>query len=170
MRSVPNISDGFKPSHRKILYGTFLRKLERTETKVAQLSGFISDNTGYHHGETSLQEAIVGMAQNFVGSNNINLLHPSGTFGSRRLGGKDHASARYIFTKNGELLRGIYPVEDEPILEHIDDENEVVEPHVYYPIIPMILVNGTAGIGTGYSSTIPLYNPKDLIENMITKK
>lgn len=166
MRSVPNICDGFKPSHRKILYGTFLRKLERSETKVAQLSGFISDNTGYHHGEVSLQEAIVGMAQNFIGSNNINLLHPAGTFGSRRLGGKDHASARYIFTKNGELLRIIYPVEDEPILEHIDDENEIVEPHVYYPIIPMILVNGTAGIGTGYSSTIPQYNPKDLVESI----
>ena len=166
MRSVPNISDGFKPSQRKILHGTFLRKLQTSETKVSQLSGYISDKTGYHHGEMSLQEAIIGMAQNFVGSNNINLLYPSGMFGTRIMGGKDHASSRYIFTKNAELLTSIFPSEDDPILEHIDEENEVVEPHVYYPIIPMILVNGSAGIGTGYSSTIPLYNPKDIINNV----
>jgi DNA topoisomerase II len=166
MRSVPNISDGFKPSQRKILYGTLLRKLEKTETKVSQLAGFISDKAGYHHGETSLQEATIGMAQNFVGSSNINLLYPSGMFGTRILGGKDHASPRYIFTKNAELLKYIFPSEDDPILEHIDEDNDTVEPHVYYPIIPMILVNGSSGIGTGYSSNIPLYDPRVLIENI----
>jgi DNA topoisomerase II len=166
MRSVPNICDGLKPSQRKILYGTFLRKLDKTETKVSQLSGYISDNAGYHHGEMSLQGAIIDMAQDFVGSNNINLLYPSGTFGSRRKGGKDHASPRYIFTKNGELLRCIFPVEDEPILELINDENEILEPHTYFPVIPLILVNGCSGIGTGFSSTIPSFNVKDLIGNI----
>jgi len=166
MRSVPNVCDGFKPSQRKVLYGTFLRKLHNSETKVSQLSGYISDNTGYHHGEASLQGCIIDMAQDFVGSNNINLLYPSGAFGTRRMGGKDHASPRYIMTKNGELLRHIYPVEDEPILEHIDDENAIVEPYVYHPIIPIILVNGCSGIGTGYSSSIPGFNVKDLIHNI----
>ena len=168
MRSIPNICDGLKSSQRKIIYGTFLRNLEKNEVKVSQLSGYISDVTGYHHGENSLQEAIINMAQDFVGSNNTNLLYPSGTFGTRRVGGKDHASSRYIFTKNSELLRNIFCKEDEPILEYIDEENQIVEPHIYYPIIPIILVNGCDGIGTGYSTTIHPCNPKDIIKNIKT--
>jgi len=80
---------------------------------VAQLAGFVSDKTCYHHGEASLIGAIVGMAQNFVGSNNINLLFPSGQFGTRLKGGKDAASARYIHTYLGELTKSIFRPEDD---------------------------------------------------------
>jgi hypothetical protein len=80
-RSIPHIMDGFKPSQRKILYGAFLRGLDKDEVKVAQLAGFVSDKAAYHHGEMSLNGAIVGMAQDFVGSNNINTLAPLGQFG-----------------------------------------------------------------------------------------
>ncbi len=166
IRSIPNICDGLKPSQRKILYGAFKRKLENEEIKVAQLSGYISEHTGYHHGEASLQGAIVGMAQDYCGSNNINLLKPLGNFGSRRMGGKDAASARYIFTQLGDLTRLIYINKDEPILEHNIEEGDVVEPVNYYPIIPMILVNGSEGIGTGFSTDIPPFNPEDIISNI----
>jgi DNA topoisomerase-2 len=81
-RSIPNLMDGLKISLRKILYAAFKKNLH-TEIKVAQFTGYVSEQSCYHHGEASLNQAIVGMAQNFVGSNNINLLEPSGQFGTR---------------------------------------------------------------------------------------
>ena len=166
VRSIPDLIDGLKPSQRKILYGAFKRKLDHEEIKVAQLSGYISEHTGYHHGEMSLQGAIINMAQDFCGSNNINLLYPSGNFGTRRLGGKDASSSRYIFTQLSSITRNIFISKDEPILEQVIEEGELVEPNRYYPIIPMILVNGSEGIGTGFSTNIPPYNPIDLISNI----
>jgi DNA topoisomerase-2 len=168
LRSIPDLIDGLKPSQRKILYGAFKRKLDSEEIKVAQLSGYISEHTGYHHGEASLQGAIINMAQNYCGSNNINLLYPSGNFGTRRLGGKDTSSPRYIFTQLSSLTRNIFITKDEFVLEHVIEEGDVVEPVRYYPIIPMILVNGSEGIGTGYSTNIPSYNPLDIINNIKT--
>ena len=166
LRSIPDLVDGLKPSQRKILYGAFKRKLDNEEIKVAQLSGYISEHTGYHHGEASLQGAIINMAQNYCGSNNINLLYPSGNFGTRRLGGKDSASPRYIFTQLSSLTRKIFITKDDFVLENVIEEGDVVEPVRYYPILPMILVNGSEGIGTGYSTNIPPYNPLDIIRNI----
>jgi DNA topoisomerase-2 len=168
-RSIPNIIDGLKPSQRKVQYGSVLRKLfkKQDEIKVAQLSGFISEKTSYHHGEASLQGTIVGMAQNFVGANNLNLLHPSGMFGSRLLGGKDSASARYIFTYLAEWNRLIFRPEDDPILTYLNDDGLSIEPEYYVPIIPVVLVNGAQGIGTGFSTTILQYNPLQIIDNIL---
>jgi DNA topoisomerase-2 len=158
-----------KPSQRKVQFGSILRKLfkKQDEIKVAQLSGFISEKTSYHHGEVSLQGTIVGMAQNFVGANNINLLHPSGQFGTRLLGGKDAASSRYIFTYLAEWNRLIFRPEDDPILTYLNDDGASIEPEYYVPIIPMILVNGAQGIGTGFSTTVLQYNPIQIIDNLI---
>jgi DNA topoisomerase-2 len=166
IRSIPDISDGLKPSQRKILFGALKRKLDKDEIKVAQLAAYISEHTGYHHGEASLQGAIINMAQDYCGSNNINLLRPNGNFGSRRMGGKDAASSRYIFTQLSELTRQLFITKDEPILEYNVEEGDVVEPKIYYPIIPTILVNGSEGIGTGFSTNIPPYNPLDIIANI----
>lgn len=161
-RSIPNVMDGLKLSLRKILYSVFKRNLTK-EIKVAQLSGYVSEHSGYHHGEASLNGAIVGMAQNFVGSNNINLLQPNGQFGTRLAGGKDSASERYIFTQMEKITRAIFVPSDDNILDYKDDDGQMVEPVYYAPIIPMILVNGTKGIGTGFSSDVGCYNPKDII-------
>ena len=161
-RSIPNIADGLKISLRKILYSAFKKNL-KTEIKVAQFSGYVSEHSGYHHGEASLNGAIVGMAQNFVGSNNINLFEPKGQFGTRIMGGKDSASERYIFTNLNPLTRLIYPEIDDPILDYINDDGDLVEPIYYIPIIPMILVNGTKGIGTGFSTDIMCYNPHQIV-------
>lgn len=165
IRSIPDIADGLKPSQRKIMYGVFKRKLDK-EVKVAQLSGYISEHSGYHHGEASLQGAIINMAQDFCGSNNINLLKPNGNFGTRRVGGKDSASPRYIFTQIGDLTKDIFIDYDNAILKYNIEDGDTVEPEKYYPVIPMILVNGSQGIGTGYSTTIPSFNPLDLVENI----
>lgn len=161
-RSIPNLMDGLKISLRKILYSAFKKRLT-TEIKVAQFSGYVSENSCYHHGEESLNQAIVGMAQNFVGSNNINLLFPSGQFGSRIKGGKDSASPRYIFTRLEKITRLLFPEQDDAILKYLNDDGTPVEPMFYVPIIPMVLVNGTKGIGTGFSTDIMCYNPRDII-------
>jgi DNA topoisomerase-2 len=162
-RSIPNIMDGLKESTRKILFACFKRKLYSNEIKVAQLAGNVSEVTAYHHGENSLQEAIIGMAQIFVGTNNINLLSPNGQFGTRIQGGQDASSSRYIYTVISKLTKLIFKEEDNEILNYLDEDGLSIEPDYYLPIIPMILVNGAIGIGTGYSTNIPQFNPEDII-------
>ena len=193
-RSIPNIFDGFKPSQRKVLFACFLRKLT-SDAKVGQLSGYIGEKAAYHHGEVSLQGTIVNMAQDFVGSNNVNLLTPSGQFGTRRMGGKDAArygrvfrrikvyglrfissnasihfsslnSARYIFTRLEKLTRTIFHPDDDALLNYLNDDGQSIEPEYYMPVIPTILVNGSEGIGTGWSTNIPNYNPREVISNI----
>ena len=168
LRSIGSVYDGLKPSQRKILYSCFKRNLVN-EIRVAQLAGYVSENAAYHHGEASLQGAIIGMAQDFVGSNNMNLLMPNGQFGTRIMGGHDSASPRYIHTELNKIVNLIYPHSDFPLLEYNDDDGILVEPKYYVPIIPMVLVNGMNGIGTGFSTTVPKYNILDVIKNMKRK-
>tara|TARA_A100001011_G_C14320875_1_gene850563 strand:- start:5006 stop:8389 length:3384 start_codon:yes stop_codon:yes gene_type:complete len=166
-RSIPNGIDGLKESQRKILYAVRKRNLKfsGSSLKVAQLSGYTAEHSNYHHGEQNLQDTIINMAASFPGTNNIPLLYPDGGFGTRLEGGKDAASARYIYTKMEEMTEYIFRSEDDPILNYVNDDGDFVQPEFYIPIIPMILVNGcTAGIGTGWSCTIPCYNPLDIIE------
>ena len=169
-RSIPNLMDGLKTSHRKVLYTFFTNSQfkHNKEIKVAQASGSISAHAAYHHGEMSLQGTIITMAQNFIGSNNLNLLQPNGQFGTRLLGGKDHASARYIFTQLSPLTRLLYPAVDDNLLTLLLDDGKLVEPEWYAPILPMVLVNGTDGIGTGWSTKIPNHDVKQLLENVRT--
>ncbi len=164
-RSIPHVMDGFKPSQRKVLFACLKRKL-RGEIKVAQLAGYIGEHTSYHHGEASLHGAIINMAQSFCGSNNVNLLTPSGQFGTRRLGGKDAASPRYIFTKLEAITRTIFHPDDDELLNYLNDDGISIEPVYYMPVIPMALVNGSDGIGTGWSSSVPNYDPRDIINNI----
>ena len=167
-RSIPSGIDGMKTSQRKVVFAAFKKNLN-TEIKVAQFSGYVSEHSGYHHGEASLNGAIVNMAQNYVGSNNINLLTPNGQFGTRLAGGKDSASERYIFTQLNKITRVLYPEHDDKILDYLDDDGPPVEPIYYVPIIPMILVNGSKGIGTGFSTDIMSYNPNEIISYLSAK-
>lgn len=168
LRSIGSSIDGLKVSQRKILYSCFKRKLH-SEIRVAQLSGYVSEQAAYHHGEASLQGAIIGMAQKYVGSNNINLLQPNGQFGTRIMGGNDSASARYIHTQLNPLTEYIFPLRDFPLLDYIDDDGLLVEPKWYCPIIPMVLINGMVGIGTGFSTNIPQFNPIECVDNILRK-
>lgn len=163
-RNIPSLVDGFKESTRKIMFGCLKKKLYTKEIRVAQLSGYISEVAVYHHGEKSLQDAIVRMAQDFVGSNNINLLMPNGQFGTRIQGGDDAASPRYIHTLLSPLARLIFRQEDNAVLRYLNDDGTPIEPMYYVPVIPMVLVNGGVGIGTGFSTNIPAHNPSDIIE------
>ena len=167
-RSIPNMMDGLKTSLRKILFSALKRNLTK-EIKVAQFSGYVSENSAYHHGEASLNGAIVHMAQNFVGSNNINLLVPNGQFGTRLKGGEDSASERYIYTFLNPITRCLFPEADDVVLHYLEDDGQKVEPEYYVPIIPFALVNGISGIGTGFSCNIPSYHPLELVKYLYNK-
>ncbi|KAL2754451.1 hypothetical protein ACRALDRAFT_2138956 [Sodiomyces alcalophilus JCM 7366] len=165
IRSIPSVLDGMKPGQRKVMFACFKRNLIK-DHKVADLSGYVSEQTSYQHGEVSLQQTIIGLAQNFVGSNNINCLMPSGNFGSRLAGGSDAASPRYIHTRLSPFARKVYSVLDEPNLEHQVEDGKTIEPKVYAPVIPMVLCNGADGIGTGWSTSIPNYHPMEIVRNL----
>jgi DNA topoisomerase-2 len=162
IRSLASIVDGLKPSQRKIIFGCLKRGL-KSEVRVAQLAGYVSEHAAYHHGEASLTAAITSMAQQFVGANNINLLAPIGQFGSRLQGGKDAASARYIHTHLEHIVDTILRKEDTTILKHIDDDGLLVEPETYFPVVPLLVINGCIGIGTGFSTDIPPHNPEEVV-------
>lgn len=168
-RSIPSMMDGLKESHRKTLYACFLRNLKYSgkSLKVAQLAGYVAEKTSYHHGEQNLYDTITRMANCYPGSNNIPLLYRDGQFGTRLSGGKDAANARYIFTKLDGLTRLLFRQEDDVLLDRVEDDGDIVEPKFYAPILPVILINGcTVGIGTGWSCSVPCYNPIDLIKSV----
>ncbi|CAB4054388.1 TOP2 [Lepeophtheirus salmonis] len=164
-RSIPSLVDGLKPGQRKVVF-TCLKRNDKREIKVAQLAGSVGEMSAYHHGEASLMGTIINLAQNFVGSNNVNLLLPIGQFGTRLAGGKDHASARYIFTQLNPMTRYLFHIHDDYVLKYLRDDNLRVEPEYYVPILPMVLINGADGIGTGWMTKVPNYNPKDIIKNI----
>ncbi len=166
-RSIPCMCDGLKTSQRKILWACFKRGLtyNKKEIKVEQLTGYVTEHSDYHHGGKSIVGTIINLAQNYVGTNNINLLEPEGQFGSRIENGGDAGSERYIYTRLSEITPLIFNPKDSPLLEYcLDDENMPVEPEWYAPCLPMILINGCCGIGTGYSTTILPYHPLDIID------
>ncbi|UKZ73768.1 hypothetical protein TrVFT333_001418 [Trichoderma virens FT-333] len=165
IRSIPSMIDGLKPGQRKVLYACFKRNVVKDE-KVVELAGYVSGLTAYHHGEVSLQQTIIGLAQDFVGSNNINVLEPSGNFGSRLAGGSDAASPRYTFTRLSPFARSIFSSLDEPNLSHQYEDGKQIEPEIYAPILPMVLINGADGIGTGWSTSIPNYHPLEVVKNL----
>ena len=165
-RSIPSLVDGLKPGQRKVLFTCLKRKLDKKEIKVAQLAGSVAELSAYHHGEASLMGTIINLAQNYVGSNNINLLQPIGQFGTRLSGGKDSASPRYIFTQLSPLVKNVFNENDEPLLNYLTDDNQKIEPDWYIPILPMVLVNGADGIGTGWMTKIPNYDPREIVANL----
>ncbi|TKR77495.1 hypothetical protein L596_018459 [Steinernema carpocapsae] len=164
-RSIPNLVDGMKPSQRKVLFACFKRP-EGSEVKVNQLAGAVAQISAYHHGEESLVNTIVRLAQDFVGSNNLNLLQPIGQFGTRHQGGEDAASARYIYTKLSPVTRLLFPSADDDLLHYLTEDEQSVEPEWFCPIIPLILANGAEGIGTGWATNVLAYDPRVLITNV----
>ena len=170
-RAVPSAIDGLKVSQRKIIC-TCLEKFKNESTvsiKVAQLASFVASHTNYAHGEISLQNTIVNMAQSFSGSNNIPYMYEDGAFGTRIANGSDSASPRYIFTKFTTMARNIITETSPNVLSYITEENVIVEPEFYVPSLPMVLVNGSNGIATGFRSVVPLFNPLDIEHNIMCK-
>lgn len=165
VRSIPKLVDGFKDSQRKAVYGMMIHG--PNEIKVSQAAGKFGLATAYAHGEVSMADTIVGIAQNFAGSNNINLFEPIGQFGS--ILSNESASHRYIFTKPSVNLRKYIRKDDDCILKHRYEDDEKVEPIHFLPVIPMWVLNGSVGIGTGHSVKIFPRNPREIM-SYIQKK
>lgn len=165
-RSIPHLMDGLKESQRKAVFGCKKARLynNKPPMKVSQFASYVSKETSYHHGEQSLCDTIVKMAQKFVGSNNIPLFDRKGNFGSRRLTGDDAAQSRYIFTRQDTLTEVLFKKEDEPLLNYINEDGDDVEPSFFVPVLPMILINGSIGLGSGWSSSVPCFNPLDIVD------
>jgi len=162
-RSIPSALDGLKESQRKIVYAAKKCNLKNSDTKVAQFGADVAKHTNYHHGEENLFKTIIKMAQSFPGSNNIPLFAELGRFGTRLEGGEDAASPRYIKTNVVPQFNNIFNPLDDTLLILREDDGDLVEPYHYIPTIPLLLVNGCVGIGTGWMCNVPQFNPKDII-------
>jgi DNA topoisomerase-2 len=160
VRSIPFLTDGLKPSQRKAIYGTLTRGENAGLIQVERLASVVAAATDYHHGTGSMAQTIVGMANNYPGSNNLNLFVPEGQFGSRLTA--DSAAHRYIETKLSPHFRALFPKADDAILEHHEVDGEKIEPKTYAPLLPMALVNGAQGTGTGHACLIMSYKPSEI--------
>jgi DNA topoisomerase-2 len=160
VRSIPGI-DGLKPSQRKAIYGTFLKGENADYHVVARLAASIAELTDYHHGTGSMESTLAGLAANkYPGSNNMNLFSPKGQFGSRLT--REPGAGRYIKTKLSDAFRALCKKEDDVILVHNEVDGEKIEPKCYLPILPLVLINGATGIGTGHSVEIKSYHPEQV--------
>jgi len=163
-RAIPSGVDGLKPSQRKVLFG--MRKeypSTETEVKVSIASASIMGVSAYHHG--SLDQVVVGLAQNFPGTNNVPLLDGIGQFGNRI--SPVAAASRYIFTRLSKPAQKLFNSEDDHILEWLNEEGQSIEPNFYIPLLPIVLINGASGMGTGYATNILQYNPDKIRLAMI---
>jgi DNA topoisomerase-2 len=163
-RAIPSLVDSFKNSQRKIIHtSNQIWKTGSEKTlKVFQLSGKVASDCYYHHGNTSLENTIVTMAQKF--KNNVPFLEEDGQFGSLR--SPQASASRYIGTKLSSNFRMIY--KDFDLLEYKYEEGDKIEPYYFLPIIPTILLNGTSGIAVGFSNNILPRKIDDIIDNCIS--
>lgn len=165
VRAIPSLDDGFKETQRKIIYA--MRKKypasKGSTVTVPVICGTVTEMTEYGHGLDSLQKTLLGMTHTWIGSNNIALIFGDGQVGSREDQGSS-AAARYLSALCNDILNHIIRKEDDCILTYKEGETGLIEPEVYYPIIPLVLINGSSGIGTGYSTAIPAFNPLDILQ------
>jgi DNA topoisomerase-2 len=165
-RKIASYCDGLKPSARKILF-TVIDKNINKSVKVDLLSAKTGERTLYLHGIDSLGGVAVKMAQTYPGTNNIPLLTRDGAFGNRV---KPEASAaRYIKTAKENIVNYIFRSEDIPVLIEQEFEGDMIEPRFFMPIIPMLLVNGSNGLSTGFRQYILPRNPEDIVNYILSK-
>lgn len=162
-RAIPYLQDGLKPSQRRILY-TLWKNSNKGLIKVSSLTGLVL--TLHPHGPPSVEASIVNLAQDFCFSNNYPLLDKKGYFGERME--TQAAAARYIECKLGKVAE-LLLFDDMNQVQMVPNYDEkVMEPVGLLPKLPLMLLNGAEGIGTGFSSVIPSFNHKDIVKSMIS--
>lgn len=164
VRSMPSVVDGFTPAQRKVFFICARNELE-SKVNVARLACNVAIDTEYYEGERTICDTILNMARNYVGCNNINLLNPLGQFGTRLMNGKDCAEENHrLKTTRSKLTDAIFHRHDAPLLVQNTSRDDLkIEPDWYVPIIPMLLVNGSEGTSTAWSTKIPKHDPVQLI-------
>lgn len=158
-RKIASYIDGFKNAARKVMY-TIMKKSSNNEIKVSVFTSDVMRETIYLHGPVSLEGVIVNLARDYVGSNNINLLLPEGSFGTRLV--PKASAARYISTKRSKVVDQIFCKDDMDILEDQIFEGEKIEPRFMVPLLPLVLVNGSTGVSSGFAQKILPRKPQDL--------
>lgn len=165
-RALPDEYDGLKESQRKILYA--IMKMPGTKTKdLEKVLGYIKTVSEYHHGGASVSGAIAGMATRYPGDNNIPYLQNDGQYATRLLGPSEFGADRYIKTHYEPIMKDIFMDIDKPLLEILVCDNNPAEYRHFIPIIHMLSVNGSQGIASGFSTTIPAHNPDDILDYQI---
>lgn len=149
LRMIASIVDGQKNSSRKVLY-TILEKKIKDDIKVSQLGSKVAEFSEYLHG--NLDGVIVNLAQNFPGTNNIALLTREGNFGTRFT--QEASASRYIYTYGSPDFFSLFNEEDTEILLHQTFEGSKIEPRFYIPELPLLLINGSEGVSSGFAQKI----------------
>ncbi len=157
IRKIGSVVDGQKNASRKALWYTLQKNL-KNELKVSQMDSKASEFTEYLHG--SMVNVIVNLAQNYTGTNNINLLYPEGNFGTRLV--PEPSAPRYIYTYGTKECFEMFNKEDTEILDQQTFEGQKIEPKFLLPKLPLILINGSIGPATGYAQKILPRNPKEI--------
>ncbi len=163
-RALPDVRDGLKPVHRRILYA--MDKLNLSfGAKYKKSARIVGDVIGqYHpHGDTAVYDALVRMAQDF--SMRMELVDGQGNFGS--VDGDSAAAMRYTearMTKYaGELLKDL----DKNTVNMIDNYDATTkEPDVMPTRVPNLLINGSSGIAVGMATNIPPHNPREIMNGL----
>ncbi len=164
LRKIASFIDGFKNASRKVMYTVHEKKI-KDKTKVLQLSNKCAEFADYLHG--SLDGVVVTLAQDFAGTNNIPLLQKSGNFGTRSV--QEASAPRYIFANGSKDFFELFKYEDDNILENQKFEGNKIEPRFYVPTLPMILINGSEGVSSGFAQKILPRNPENIKKYLTSK-
>lgn len=165
IRGIPFIGDGFKQAHRKAVWGLLKRGENADKDTVERTAASSASITNYAHGVGSLEGTIIGLAQDFAGSNNIPIFEKFGQFGDRL--NKKAAASRYVKVKLAPYFRQLFRKEDDLIFEFMSSNGMLVEPKYFTPMLPLVLINGAEGMGTGHSTYIMSYNPEEIKSNIV---
>jgi len=164
MRKLASVVDGQKNASRKILY-TILEKNINSKIKVSQLGSKVAEFSEYLHG--SLESVVVGQAQDYPGTNNVPLLQKSGNFGTRF--SPEASAPRYIYTYGSNDFFELFKKEDTPVLKHQVFEGHAIEPKFYVPSLPILLINGSEGLSSGFAQKILPRNPAEIKKHLKAK-
>jgi DNA topoisomerase-2 len=164
LRKLLSAIDGFVGSRRKVFFTA--RKHGHSKIKVAGLASKCVSDANYHHGEASLEQTIIRMAQSYPLARNLPLLQPRGSFGTRDKGYKNSAASRYIFTSlNYRLAEKLFRKEDEYILEYELVDGNRYEPKYYVPVIPYSLCENDQLPATGWQICVHARDINSLFKN-----
>ena len=157
LRKIASFVDGQKNAARKVLWYT-LQKNQKNEIKVSQLDSKVAESEEYLHG--SMAGVVVNLAKDYPGSNNINLMYPEGNFGTRLI--PEASAPRYIYTYGTKAFFEMFNKQDDAILNSQSFEGKDIEPVFMLPKLPVLLINGSEGVTSGYAQKILPRNPKDI--------
>lgn len=164
LRKIASLVDGQKNASRKILY-TILEKNIKEKIKVSQLGSKVAEFAEYLHG--NMDGVITGLGQDYAGTNNIPLLQKKGNFGTRFA--QEPSASRYIYSYGSKDFFELFQKEDSKILTKQFFEGEEIEPMFFVPNLPILLINGSEGVSSGFAQKILPRDPAKIKKYILNK-